>query len=116
MPLRAEGFVHPPVDGSRHGQAALRLGPFDDLPAERGDLSLGFRLQRREAALDGAPVRDSRKAQLLTQASIFLKQPPQLQALESAERDGDDGEEQEREPGVSPRATGLAHGRRVCVV
>ena len=62
MPAGAEGFIHPPVDGSRHGQAVRRLDRLDDLLTECRDLSLGLRSQRHQAALDGAPVRDSLEA------------------------------------------------------
>ena len=46
----------------------------------------------------------------------FSSSRAQLQALEGAERDGDGGSGQERQPGVSARATGLAHRGRLSVM
>jgi len=67
-----------------------QLDRFDDLLTESRNLGFRLRLQSGETTFQRATMRDTGKAELVAQTSIFLKQSVQLQALEGAQSNGDD--------------------------
>ena len=79
--------------------------PRDDALAERADLRLGLWHEPGDAAADGGAVRHAREAERAAQGRVPREQLVQLRVAEGARRDGDDGQQQEREAGeVAPLA------------
>ena len=88
-----------------------------DALAEGGHLGLGLRHQPGHAAANGGAVRRAREAERAAQGRVPREQLAQLRVAEGARRDGDDGQQQEREAGeVAPLAAPGRGGRRLLIV
>lgn len=108
MPQWATRLIHATVNRAGYLYLCGGFKLANDVLSERRDLNFGLRLQRVQTTLNRAPMWHGCKAEFASQTSIFDKKFVQLQTLESAERDGDDREQQEGESRISSWPTSLA--------